>query len=150
MKNNFNRTSSHASAMFMNLAKSLILHKRIFTTSAKAKFLRPYVEKILTKAKDSSTHSRRIVFSYFQDKKVIKELFNEVAPKISQRPGGYVRIIKTSERSGDKALMSMVELTDYNSDYNRNTSLVKNKKTRRSKKSGSAKAIEEEKVDSTY
>jgi large subunit ribosomal protein L17 len=100
----------------MNQAKSLILHKRIITTVAKAKALRKFVEPIITKAKQDSTHARRVVFSYFQDKEPVKLLFNEVAPKIGDRPGGYTRIIRMGNRFGDNAEMCLIELVDYN-DY---------------------------------
>ncbi|MEL6606825.1 MAG: 50S ribosomal protein L17, partial [Bacteroidota bacterium] len=101
--NHLSRNAAHRKALLANLAKSLILNKRINTTVAKAKALRKFVEPILTKAKQDDTHSRRVVFSYFQDKTPVKELFNEVAPKIADRPGGYTRIIKLGNRLGDNA-----------------------------------------------
>ncbi|MBK9256775.1 MAG: 50S ribosomal protein L17 [Saprospiraceae bacterium] len=112
--NHLGRKKGHREAMLANLASSLILHKRITTTLAKAKALRVYVEPLLTKAKDNTTHSRRIVFSDVQNKEVIKELFDNVAAKIANRPGGYCRIIKTGFRKGDGAETAMIELVDYN------------------------------------
>jgi large subunit ribosomal protein L17 len=112
--NHLSRPAAHRKALMANLAKSIILHKRIHTTIAKAKALRKFIEPILTKAKDDSTHSRRVVFSYFQDKVPVKELFNNIAAKIADRPGGYTRIIKLGNRLGDNAEMCMMELVDYN------------------------------------
>ena len=112
--NHLSRNAAHRKALLANLAKSLILNKRINTTVAKAKALRKFVEPILTKAKQDDTHSRRVVFSYFQDKVPVKELFNEVAPKIADRPGGYTRIIRLGNRLGDNAEMCIIELVDYN------------------------------------
>ncbi len=112
--NHLGRTQPHRAAMLSNMASSLIMHKRIFTTVAKAKALRVYVEPLLTKGKTDSTHSRRIVFSYLQDKEAITELFRDVATKIADRKGGYTRIIKTGNRLGDAAEMCMMELVDYN------------------------------------
>ncbi|GAB4188292.1 MAG: 50S ribosomal protein L17 [Thermoflexibacter sp.] len=112
--NHLGRTASHRSALLSNMASSLIIHKRITTTVAKAKALRKYVEPLLTKAKVDSTHSRRIVFSYLQNKDSVKVLFDEVAQKIASRPGGYTRIIKLGNRQGDNAEMCMMELVDYN------------------------------------
>jgi len=115
--NHLGRTHSHRKALLSNMAASLILHKRINTTLAKAKALRKYVEPIITRGKDDSTHSRRMVFSYLQDKEAVAELFREVAPKIGDRPGGYTRIIKLENRSGDNAEMCMMELVDFNFIY---------------------------------
>ena len=112
--NHLSRTASHRKAMLSNMASSLIEHKRITTTVAKAKALRKYVEPLITKAKDDTTHSRRIVFSYLQDKDSVTRLFNEVAEKVATRPGGYTRIIKTNNRLGDNADMCIIELVDYN------------------------------------
>src|ERR1051325_5572268 len=112
--NHLGRQSSHRAAMLSNMATSLIMHKRITTTVAKAKALRKYVEPLLTRAKTDSTHSRRMVFSYLQDKDAITELFRDVAVKIADRPGGYTRILKTGNRLGDNAEMCMMELVDYN------------------------------------
>ncbi len=112
--NHLSRTAPHRKAMLSNMASSLIQHKRITTTVAKAKALRKYVEPLITKAKDDTTHSRRVVFSYLQDKETVTTLFNEVAEKVATRPGGYTRIIKTNNRLGDNADMCIIELVDYN------------------------------------
>jgi len=112
--NHLGRTSSHRKAMLSNMATSLILHKRITTTTAKAKALRTFVEPLITKSKEDSTHSRRIVFSYLKDKTAVAELFREVSPKVAERPGGYTRILKTGNRIGDNADMCILELVDYN------------------------------------
>jgi large subunit ribosomal protein L17 len=112
--NHLGRTSSHRKAMLSNMATSLILHKRITTTTAKAKALRTFVEPLITKSKEDSTHSRRIVFSYLKDKAAVAELFREVSPKIAERPGGYTRILKIGNRIGDNADMCIMELVDYN------------------------------------
>ena len=112
--NHLGRTSSHRKAMLANMATSLIVNKKITTTTAKAKALRTYVEPLITKSKDDSTHSRRVVFSYLQDKKAVAELFREISPKIGERPGGYTRILKTGNRMGDNADMCIIELVDYN------------------------------------
>ena len=112
--NHLGRTSSHRKAMMANMATSLIMHKRITTTTAKAKALRTYVEPLITKSKEDSTHSRRVVFSYLQDKGAVTELFREISPKINERPGGYTRILKTGHRLGDNADMCIIELVDYN------------------------------------
>jgi large subunit ribosomal protein L17 len=112
--NHLGRTSSHRKAMLANMATSLILHKRITTTTAKAKALRTYVEPLITKSKEDSTHSRRVVFGYLKDKTAVAELFREVSPKIAERPGGYTRILKIGNRIGDNADMCILELVDYN------------------------------------
>ena len=112
--NHLGRTSSHRKAMLSNMASSLILHKRITTTVAKAKALRKYVEPLLTRAKDDSTNSRRVAFSYLQNKETVTILFRDIAVKIADRPGGYTRIIKMNNRLGDNAAMAMIELVDYN------------------------------------
>jgi len=112
--NHLGRTSSHRKAMLANMASSLIESKRITTTVAKAKALRTYVEPLITKAKDDTTHSRRIVFSYLQSKEAVSELFREIAGRIADRPGGYTRILKTGNRIGDNAEMCIIELVDYN------------------------------------
>lgn len=135
--NHLGRTTSHRSAMLSNMACSLIEHKRINTTVAKAKALRVYVEPILTKSKEDTTHNRRTVFSYLQSKEAVSELFRTVAPKIADRPGGYTRIIKTGFRLGDAADMAMIELVDFNELYNPNE--AEKKTTRRSRKSSTAK-----------
>lgn len=112
--NALGRKKAHREAMLANMACSLIEHKRINTTVAKAKELRKYVEPLITKSKADSTHSRRVVFSYLKNKEAVTELFREVAPKVAERPGGYVRILKTGRRLGDSAEMAMVELVDFN------------------------------------
>jgi large subunit ribosomal protein L17 len=128
--NHLGRTSSHRKAMLANMASSLILHKRITTTTAKAKALRTYVEPLITKSKEDSTHSRRMVFSYLKDKQAVAELFREVSPKIAERPGGYTRILKTGNRIGDNAEMCVLELVDYN-DNMLGSEAAKAKTTRR-------------------
>jgi large subunit ribosomal protein L17 len=112
--NHLGRTSSHRKSMISNMAVSLILHKRITTTTAKAKVLRTFVEPLITKSKEDSTHSRRVVFSYLKDKSAVSELFREISPKIADRPGGYTRILKTGNRIGDNAEMCIIELVDFN------------------------------------
>lgn len=112
--NQLGRTTSHRHAMMANMASSLIISKRIFTTLAKAKALRKYIEPLVTKSKSDSTHSRRIVFSYLQNKDSVKELFGTIATKVADRPGGYIRILKTGVRPGDNADMCMIEFVDFN------------------------------------
>lgn len=132
--NHLGRKTAHRHALLSNMASSLILNKRITTTVAKAKALRKYVEPLLTKAKDDSTHSRRTVFSYLQNKESVKTLFGEVASKISDRPGGYTRIIKMGEvRVGDNAEMCLIELVDFNTLYSKEGA-TKKAKTRRGRK----------------
>jgi large subunit ribosomal protein L17 len=139
--NHLGRTDSHRKAMLANMASSLILHKRITTTLAKAKALRVYVEPILTKAKSDTTHSRRTAFSYLQDKETVTILFREIAEKIANRPGGYTRIIKMENRLGDNAEMAMIELVDYNTVYGKDVAAKTEKKaTRRRGGSGKGKA----------
>ncbi|QQV02967.1 MULTISPECIES: 50S ribosomal protein L17 [Chryseobacterium] len=134
--NHLGRTASHRSALLSNMACSLIEHKRINTTVAKAKALRVYVEPLLTKAKEDTTHNRRIVFSYLQNKEAVTELFRTVAPKIAERNGGYTRIIKTGFRPGDAADTALIELVDFNELYNPNAE--EKKTTRRSRRSTTA------------
>jgi len=142
--NHLGRTSSHRRALLSNMASSLILHKRIKTTVAKAKELRKYVEPLLTKAKADTTHSRRIVFSYLHNKESVKVLFGEVAEKIASREGGYTRIIKLGNRLGDNADLCLIELVDYNDTMLRTQSEGK-AKTRRSRRgAGKAKSTETE------
>ncbi len=129
--NHLSRTAAHRSSMLANMASSLILHKRITTTLAKAKALRMYVEPILTKGKADNTNSRRVVFSYLQNKESIKELFGPIAQKIADRPGGYTRILKLSNRKGDNAEMAIMELVDYNENLLKDTSSKTAKKTTR-------------------
>lgn len=112
--NHLGRTSSHRKAMLSNMANSLIFHKRITTTVAKAKALRIYVEPLITKAKDDATHSRRVVFEYLKSKTAVAMLFRDVAEKVGDRPGGYTRILKTGNRQGDNAEMCIIELVDFN------------------------------------
>lgn len=139
--NHLGRQASHRKAMMANMASSLIVHKRINTTVAKAKALRMYVEPLITKSKEDTTHSRRMVFSYLKSKEAVAELFREVAPRIENRPGGYCRILKTGFRLGDAAEMCFIELVDFNEAYN--TGVVKageKTKTRRSRSAGTKKA----------
>lgn len=133
--NHLGRKTGHRKAMLQNMACSLIEHKRITTTIAKAKSLRVFVEPLITKSKTDSTHSRRIVFSYLQSKEAVTELFREVAPKIATREGGYTRIIRTGYRLGDNAEMCLIELVDFNELYNNDSS---KKTTRRSRRGGKA------------
>lgn len=142
--NHLGRSSAHRQAMLSNMATSLIKHKRITTTVAKAKALKKYVEPLLTKAKTDSTHSRRVVFSYLQDKNAITELFREISQKIGDRPGGYTRILRTGFRSGDGAEMCIIELVDFNDNYSQNkgSKKVKAKTTRR----GRAKKTDKEEL----
>ncbi len=139
--NHLGRTSSHRKAMLSNMAASLILHKRITTTVAKAKALRGYVEPLITKSKDDTTHSRRIVFSYLNDKYAVTELFRNISGKIADRPGGYTRVIKLGKRLGDNAEMAMIELVDYNELLLKDTT-KKAKSTRRRRGGGKKKAVE--------
>ena len=136
--NHLGRTASHRSAMLANMAISLIMHKRITTTLAKAKALKMYVEPLITRSKDDSTNSRRVVFSYLQNKYALKELFGVVAEKVADRPGGYTRIIKLGVRKGDAAQIAFIELVDF--DENMAKTAKAGKKTRRSRKSVAAEA----------
>jgi large subunit ribosomal protein L17 len=146
--NNLSRTASHRRALLSNLAIQLITHKKIVTTLAKAKSLRTYVEPLITKAKDNTTHQRRVVFSYLQDKAAITELFDTIAAKVAGRPGGYTRIIKLGARVGDNAETAMIELVDFNEIYGKGKGEAKEatgKKTRRaggSRKKAAASANE--------
>ncbi|MEN9700023.1 MAG: hypothetical protein RLZZ301_1221 [Bacteroidota bacterium] len=135
--NHLGRKTGHRKAMLSNMACSLIEHKRISTTIAKAKTLRVFIEPLLTKSKTDSTHSRRVVFSYLQSKEAVTELFREIAPKIANRDGGYTRIIRTGYRVGDNAEMCMIEIVDFNDLYNNNAG---KKTTRRSRRGGKAAA----------
>lgn len=134
--NHLGRTASHRKAMLANMAISLIMHKRITTTLAKAKELKKYVEPLITRSKDDTTNSRRVVFSYLQNKYALKELFGTVAAKVADRPGGYTRIIKLGFRQGDAAQICFIELVDF--DENMAKDSAKKKSTRRSRKSGKA------------
>ena len=137
--NHLGRKSGHRKALLANMATSLILHKRIETTVAKAKALKMYVEPLITKSKEDSTHSRRVVFSYLKNKEAVTELFRTVAPKIADRPGGYTRVLKTGFRQGDGADMALIELVDFNeAALASSTKKAAKKTTRRSSK----KAVE--------
>ncbi len=139
--NNLGRTASHRRAMLANMAIALIEHKRITTTLAKAKALRRYVEPLVTKSRSNTTHSRRVVFSYLQNKEAINELFGPIAEKIGDRPGGYMRVIKLGFRRGDGAETAMIEFVDFNETYNPNAGKVRQaKKTRRGGRRSSAPA----------
>lgn len=141
--NHLGRQSAHRKAMMSNMATSLILHKRISTTLAKAKALRQYVEPLITKAKKNETHPRRVVFSYLQDKKAVSVLFDEIADKIADRPGGYTRILKTGFRYGDNAEMCIIELVDYNAEMLNTTGDAAGKeaaKSRRTRRRSGKKA----------
>lgn len=143
--NHLGRTTSHRKAMLSNMATSLVIHKRINTTVAKAKALKKYVEPLVTRSKIDSTHNRRMVFSYLQSKDAVTELFKEVSIKVGDRPGGYTRIIKTGNRLGDNAEMCMVELVDFNEIYGREDSKDTKKATRRrSKKTADSSKAENE------
>ena len=142
--NHLGRTKAHREAMLANMASSLIKHKRIFTTTAKAKSLRKYIEPLITKSKDSSVHSQRIVFSSLQDKYAVKELFTEISSKVMDRPGGYTRIIKTGLREGDNAAMCFIELVDYNENMLKTAKTRKQStRTRRSRKKSAVDATVE-------
>ena len=142
--NHLGRTKTHREAMLANMASSLIKHKRIFTTTAKAKSLRKYIEPLIPKSKDSSVHSQRIVFSSLQDKYAVKELFTEISSKVMDRPGGYTRIIKTGLREGDNAAMCFIELVDYNENMLKTAKTRKQStRTRRSRKKSAVDATVE-------
>ena len=138
--NHLGRTHAHRLAMLSNMATSLIMHKRISTTLAKAKALRMFVEPIVTRSKNDTTHSRREVFSQLQNKYAVTELFREISPKIADRPGGYTRILKTGFRKGDNAEMCIIEFVDYNETYTVDKSKKKATRTRRSSKKSAAPA----------
>lgn len=139
--NHLSRTSSHRKAMLSNMATSLILHKRIHTTVAKAKALKVYVEPLITRSKEDTTHNRRMVFAHLRDKKAVTELFREVSVKVADRPGGYTRILKTGNRLGDNADMCFIELVDFNDLYTVEKKAAK-KSTRRSRRGGAPKTQE--------
>lgn len=146
--NNLGRKSAHRKAMLANMASSLILHKRITTTVAKAKALRTYVEPLLTKSKDDTTHSRRTVFAYLKSKEAVHTLFKDVASKIADRPGGYTRILKTGTRLGDNADTCLIELVDFNELLLGAKAPAKAKTSRRgSKKKATGSAAKEESAD---
>ena|ERR1043165_3974270 len=146
--NNLGRKTAHRHALMMNLGVALITHKRIFTTLAKAKALRGYIEPMISKSKENTTHNRRIVFSSLEDKAAITELFTVIGPKVGARPGGYTRVIKTGFRAGDAAEMAMIELVDFNDSYTQNKNTAKatepKKKTRRA--GGTKKAATKKKA----
>ncbi len=134
--NNLKRKKAHRAALLRNLSINLIEHKRIFTTTAKAKALRIHFEPLVTKSKNNDTHNRRVCFAYLQNKEAVKELFEVVGPKVGDRPGGYTRIIKMPKRFGDAAEMAMIELVDFNEEYTGKVEkkATKKRRTRRSKK----------------
>ena len=138
--NHLGRTASHRDAMLSNMATSLIMHKRISTTTAKAKALKRYIEPLLTKAKMDTTHSRRVVFKELQSKEAVTELFREIAQKIANRPGGYTRILRTGFRLGDAAEMAIIELVDYNENMLKTPKAAAKKTTRRAGKKAAPKA----------
>ncbi|MDB2385612.1 50S ribosomal protein L17 [Polaribacter sp.] len=146
--NHLGRKTAHRKAMLANMACSLIEHKRINTTVAKAKALRVFVEPIITKSKTDTTHNRRLAFATLRDKYAVSELFRDVAVKVADRPGGYVRIIKLGNRQGDNAPMAMVELVDYNELYNPKGNKAK-KSTRRSRRGGASKSTEAQVEETT-
>ena len=147
--NNLGRKTAHRHALMMNLGVALITHKRIFTTLAKAKALRGYIEPMISKSKDNTTHNRRTIFSSLEDKAAITELFTVIGPKVGNRPGGYTRVIKTGFRAGDAAEMAMIELVDFNETYTQNKNTAKatepKKKTRRA--GGAKKSAAKKKTD---
>lgn|SRR5574344_1323988 len=145
--NHLSRTSAHRASLLSNMATSLIMHKRIETTLAKAKALRKYVEPLITKSKEDSTHQRRIVFSYLRDKDAVTELFREVSQKVADRPGGYTRILKLGRRLGDGAEMAMMELVDYNENMLKETVAKKAKTTRRGSKKKATETTETPKTE---
>src|SRR6056297_373012 len=145
--NHLGRTSSHRKALLANMASSLILYKRITTTTAKAKALKTYVEPLITKAKQDNTHSRRMVFSYLQNKDAVSELFRDVVEKVGERPGGYTRILKTGNRNGDNAEMCFMELVDYNETYTSTEEKQTSSKRRRRRRGGKKKSQSQQKAE---
>jgi large subunit ribosomal protein L17 len=147
--NNLGRTASHRNALLINLTCQLFEHKKIVTTLAKAKALRPFVEPLITKSKQNTTHQRRLVFSRLQDKVAVKELFDVISPKLASRPGGYTRVIKLGKRVGDNAELAIIELVDYNEIYGKGigeketTGVKKTRRAGRSKKTAEAKPAAE-------
>ncbi|WP_028909505.1 50S ribosomal protein L17 [Prevotella sp. AGR2160] len=138
--NHLGRTASHRGAMLANMAVSLIMHKRITTTLAKAKALKKYVEPLITRSKNDTTTSRRVVFRYLQDKEAVKTLFGEVAAKVANRPGGYTRVIKLGIRQGDAAELAFIELVDFDENMAKAPAAKKTRRSRRSNKSAEAAA----------
>ena len=145
--NHLGRQTAHRKALFMNLSNSLIEHKRIFTTLAKAKALRKFIEPLITRSKTADTHNRRMVFSYLKNKYAVTELFEVVGPKVTDRPGGYTRIIKTGFRQGDSADMAMIELVDFNDIYTQGAD--SNKSTKKRSRRGGKKAATTETTTTT-
>ena len=145
--NHLGRKTAHRKAMLSNMSASLIEHKRINTTLAKAKALRSVIEPLITKSKTDSTHNRRLAFKVLGNKYAVTELFREVAPKVGDRPGGYTRIIRTGKRLGDNAEMCMIELVDFNEIYGTETTKKTTRRSRRGGKSGGAKAAVEAKKE---
>ena len=138
--NHLGRKSGHRKALLANMASSLILHKRIVTTEAKAKALKPYLEPLITKSKDDNTHNRRVVFSYLKDKNAVSELFRTIAPKIADRPGGYLRILHVGFRQGDAAEMALIEFVDFNEAALAGSTKKEAKKTTRRSRAKKAEA----------
>ncbi len=145
--NHLSRKKGHREALLSNLTISLIMHKRIFTTLAKAKALRVYAEPLITRSKNDDTTNRRIVFSYLQNKEAVKELFGVISDKVSTRPGGYLRILKTGHRLGDNAEMAMIEFVDFNETALAETETKKTGRTRRSRSKKAAPAAEASKAE---
>ncbi|MCK5066619.1 MAG: 50S ribosomal protein L17 [Bacteroidales bacterium] len=145
--NHLGRKTAHRKAMLSNMASSLIMHKRIETTTAKAKALKRYIEPLITRGKDDSTHARRVVFSYLQDKEAVSELFREVGAKVADRPGGYTRIIRLGNRLGDNADMCLIELVDYNENLLAEKAASKKSTSRRRR--GSKPKTQSQQVEST-
>jgi large subunit ribosomal protein L17 len=143
--NNLGRTASHRNALLTNLACQLFEHKKIVTTLAKAKALRPFVEPLITKSKQNTTHQRRLVFSRLQDKEAVKELFDVISPKIAGRPGGYTRVIKLGKRVGDNAELAMIELVDYNEIYGKGISEKETAGAKKTRRAGRGKKTAEAK-----
>ncbi len=145
--NHLGRKSAHRKAMLANMASSLILHKRITTTTAKAKALKTFIEPLITKAKQDNTHSRRMVFGYLQDKVAVSELFRDVAEKVGDRPGGYTRILKTGNRNGDNSEMCFLELVDYNETYTSTEEKQTSSRRRRRRRGGKKKSQSQQKTE---
>ena len=142
--NHLGRTASHRASLLSNMAASLIMHKRITTTLAKAKALKKYVEPLITRAKNDTTTSRRVVFRYLQDKYAVKELFGDVATKVGDRPGGYTRVIKLATRQGDAASMAFIELVDFDENMAKTPKVEKKTRRSRSKKAAAATEVANE------
>jgi large subunit ribosomal protein L17 len=141
--NHLGRKSGHRKALLANMASSLILHKRIVTTEAKAKALKPYLEPLVTKSKEDTTHNRRVVFSYLKDKNAVSELFRTIAPKVADRPGGYLRILHVGFRQGDAAEMALIEFVDFNEAALAGSTKKEAKKTTRRSRAKKAEAAPE-------